>query len=497
MTTFFIDPEGSDGAIGDRDHPFKTIGHGLSVEGAQRLVVNPGRYVEDLRVPRSIEIYGPGGSGAVVEGSVEITGSGVRLHGVDVSGGLKVTGAKSLVLEDGVYAPGSADDGLLIVGSSGRLERIEARGGPETCISAKGSTLTLSDIVLRATREPEQPPKRGLRAETSSVTVRRISGSGASIGLVAAQASSHFTITDADLGPSLGVGLSLTGHVVALALRIKIHETRSGGVLVGEAEAELRGFEINRIPLPSSALGVAGGTARAYDGLIESVGGHSVSMNALRGRQSEVALERVEIRHGALTGVSAEDSKLSLKSCRLVGAPEATTDGNDAIVIRGNGARALIEATDLEYAAGHGLSITNDAGGRISARIVRPRLSGVYISETAGQDLELIDLSVSEAQGESGIYVEHSQDVSLRRVEVSRSPGSGVLAALGSKISISASRVLASRQYGVAAFGGSEVELAGSTVRGGKWATFASCADGSFVQDLGGNSFEGPVTTCP
>lgn len=497
MTTFFVDPEGSDGAMGDRDHPFKTIGHGLSVESAQRLVVNPGRYTEDLHLPRSIEIYGPGGSGAVLEGSVEITGNGVRFHGLDVTGGLRVSGAKSLVLEDGVYTPGTADDGLLIVGSSGRVDRVEAHGGAETCISAKGSTLALSDIVLRATREGAQPPKRGLRAETSSVTVRRISGNGASIGLVAAQASSHFTITDADLGPSQGVGLALTGNVVAQAWRIKIHEARSGGILVSEAEAEIRGFEINRIPVPSSALGVAGGTARAYDGLIELVGGHAVSMNALRGRLADVALERVEIRHGAQSGVSAEDSKLSLKSCRLIGAPEATTDGNDAVVIRGNGSRALIESTELESPAGHGISITNDAGGRLNGRIIRPRLSGVYIAETAGQDLELVDLSVSDAQGESGIYVEHSQDITLRRVEVTRSAGSGVLAALGSKINISSSRVLSSRQYGVGAFGGSEVELGGSTVRGGKWATFATCADGSFVQDLGNNTFEGPVTNCP
>ena len=57
-----------------------------------------------------------------------------------------------------------------------------------------------------------------------------------------------------------------------------------------------------------------------------------------------------------------------------------------------------------------------------------------------------------------------------------------------------ASPLAADAMYGRA---WSELEVKRTSVRGYTWATFATCAEGARVTDQTGNTFEGPVTTCP
>ncbi|MFO0723651.1 MAG: right-handed parallel beta-helix repeat-containing protein [Myxococcota bacterium] len=492
-TTYFVDAAGDDGAAGDRDHPFHSFAHALSMESIERLVVNPGRFTEDLRVNKRVEIFGPGGGGATLDGAAEIRANDVRLHGVDVSRGLKVSGARGIWIEDATISAGPSVDAIAIESSIGRVDRVFTRGGAETCVLVRGSTLAMTELGVDGAIGGS---KRGLRVDSSSVSINGVRGSSAAIALIQVEGGSRVNIRDAVLGPASGVGLTVLRAGVEVH-GIRVHDTASGGILLSESTAKLEAIDVSRIPSPSSGLAMSGANVEVSGGTLSEIGGAAITGIGMRGRSFEAKLSQLEIRHGSAQGINISQGSLHLSGSHLVGNPSATRDGEDAITVYGDGASLLMESTEIDGAAGSGITISSNAGGQLSGRITRPRIAGVLISDSAGADIALRDLSVSDAKTGSGIVLQHSQDVNLSNVEVVRCFEAGVLSSLGSHLTVRQSRFLQNRQYGLAAFGTSDIDVGGSSARGSKWATFATCADGSGIIDSGGNTFEGPTTICP
>ena len=491
-TTFFVSPQGDDAAAGDEARPMRTVTRALSAPGATAVVLRPGRYVESPTIAHDVALTGEGG--VVIEGTITIGAVVASFVRVDIDGGLVVGGAKNLSLSSLTVRSSSTSDAIALADSVASLTDVELFCGPETCLQVGTSTLAAVGLVLSPGRGEH---KRGLRAETSSVTLRGVRAHGARIAQLQASARAHLTVLDATLPELVGNGIVANDSFLTGA-RIRIEGRGNTGIILSASDADLSGLEIGPLPNDAQGIGILGGKVRIADSHLVRAGVAAIVVNDHRERRADVVIERVVIEHGSATGIQHGQGALLLRAVRLIGNPSATSDGEDAILCSGETADLVVESAEIDAPAGFGIGVYRDAGARITGAVVtRPRLGGIIIDDSAGAALSIVSSRVSDCKQGSGIAVRNALEVTLEDVEVTRCPEAGLLVALGGDVVVGRSKFLMNRQYGVAAFGQSSLTVSGSTVRGSKWAAFASCADGSSVVDGGNNTFEGATTLCP
>jgi hypothetical protein len=88
-------------------------------------------------------------------------------------------------------------------------------------------------------------------------------------------------------------------------------------------------------------------------------------------------------------------------------------------------------------------------------------------------------------------------DVSVTATSISGCPEAGILGGQNATITVTNAIATNNTQYGIAAFGGSVVDVSASRVKGSRWALFASCGDQARIEDGGGNKIDGQTSSCP
>lgn len=491
-STFFVAPNGNDSAAGTRDAPFRTIAHALTVKEATEIALAPGQYVEgELSISRRIAILGPEEGGAIITGHVRIAADEVVLSRVDVLRGVEVSRVRGVVIDQLAIKAGEYDDALSISSSSASLIELALTCGVETCVQVTTSTITARGLKLTG----DGNAKRGLRAETSSVTVHGAELRGTSNNQVLAGDRTKMTITDAAFIDAQGTGLNAVKDSNLIADRIRVENAARFGMLFASSRVIVRESTIGTSN--GVAVGVTGGDVDLIGLTIENNAGGALTVAALGERESLVRLSGGVIRHGTNNALLLNAGDVTINGTRFTGDAKGPIDDHDAIVAHGPTSILRIMSATIETPAGFGVSITNNASGTVTATISGPKVGGVYIEGVAGVPVSVQGTRVERCGTGTGVVIFDSTEVLVSKTKVHACGEAGVLAGQNATVSVRRSGFTNNVQYGLAAFGSATIEVADSTASGSRWATFATCGDGSSIEDAGGNKFAGPVTTCP
>lgn len=489
QTTVFLSPAGDDAAAGTKEAPRRTFARALAIGSAQKIVLAAGRYAEEeVTLDRPIEVTATGT--ATLEGRLVIRGSQVRLRGLGAARGMSIEDASGVEVDEAVVSSGGAVDSLVVQRSEVRLVDLELDCGAETCLRVTGSTVAIESLKL------EGSTKRGILVETASVAIDGLTARGTSVAQVQAGRGGWVGLTRAELTGAGASAIACTGGGLRTG-QVKIRDAKNTGVLLSGCDAWLEGLDLAGLEKDAVGIGIEGSTVRIDDATIVSRGRSAVVINNHRDRPAEVTIEGGKIDHGARNGINLGQGRLTIRGLVMSGDSKAKTDGEDAILCSGQLAELRAESVKIDAAAGFGIGLYNDAFGSISGEITRPRLGGVTIDRAAGAEVLLQRLVISGCKLGSGIVAQDALDVRIEKTQVSGCAEAGVLAGEKSHLSVIDSRFEGNRLYGIAAFGGTEIEVRGSIAKKSRWATFATCADGARIIDQGGNGFVGPATTCP
>lgn len=488
-----VSPTGDDEASGDDAHPFRTLGRAVAHEGVTAIDVLPGTYTETLTLTRDVELTAR--EQATLDGVLTVREGAVSITRLDLGRGLLAERTPRLALTDlRVSAAPEATEAARLTAVTAVLRGVSMVCGSETCLETSGSTLSIERLRLT---HGATAAKRGLRAETSSVTIRGLVTSGASNVDVQVNLQSHLTLLDAELVDVVGNALAVQGGSTLTARRLTIRGTSRVAVLLSASDADVRAIELGPLAPSATGLGIEGGRVTIADSRFVRAGGTAIAVNDHRTRPADVRLERVVIDHGRGTALNHGQGQVTLSGSTLRGDEAATTDGEDSVTVSGETADLVIEDTSIDASTAYAVGVYNNAGARISARITRPRLGGVLFERTAGADLRLTGTTITDCKQGSGVAVVDALGLEADQLEVQRCPEAGLLVGAASDAVVRRSRFVDNRQYGLAAFGRSTITLSGSEARGSKWVAFASCADGSVITDGGGNTLTGAKSLCP
>lgn len=490
---YFVAEDGRDEASGTRDAPFRSIGRAMDAPEVGQIFVSAGRYPEAaLRVVKSLEIIGPGAGQARLEGHLEIAAPSVSWSGIDVSSGLVVENAPALVLKDTMVSPGTANETVLIAASSGHLSNLRVICGSSACMQVDSSTLSVTQ--LRLGPDEGKQSDRVLRVSSSSVAISNIEAWGGSVTQVQADGNTDLTIRSGTLGPRAGTQLVANLGAKVRAFDLLIPEPGQLGALAARGELRLvrttignsnnicTGTQGGRLVIEQSDLG-----ACAF-GSVTAANFNDVSAN--------VFIRGGVIRHGRHVGVNLSQGRVEIEGTRFEGVADYAEDGDDAILANSSAADLMVRRVTIENATGNGIGVYDGAKADLSAVITNPRLGGIFIGAAVGGQVRIRGAEVRGCRGGSGLVVYGSVGVSIETSLVSSCSEAGLLAGESSEVSVDNGTFENNGQFGVAAFGQSTITLNRSVARGSPWAVFASCGDGSRIEDAADNRFEGPVTDC-
>lgn len=490
---YFVAETGDDEAPGTRDRPFRTLSRALGATDVAQIFVSAGRYAEpELRINRAVEVIGPGAGQAELQGQVRIEAGSVSWSGVDVSGAFSARRADALVVKD-LRVSGEAQlDAMLLERSTGDLTDLRVVCGSKTCLRVEGSTLSLARVELAP---PEgQRAERVLRVTSSSVSVSALSSRGGYNAQVQAEQRSTLTLKGGTLGPGTGNQLVSSSGSRVRAYDVRIPEPGQFGALAARADLRLVRAQIgssNQI-----CTGTQGGTLELIDSELGACSLGSVSAANFNEVTASVRMKGGVVRHGRFTGVNLAQGRVDVEGTRFEGVENFAGEGDDALLASSALAELVVRGATIQHPTGNGVGLYNGARGALRVVVRSPRVAGIWVGSSPGTQVTVRGSEVSGCRGGSGVVVFDSTGVRVETTVVSGCQEAGLIAGDNSEVVVENATFENNQQYGVAAFGASTVTVSNSVSRGSPWAVYASCGDGSRVEDAGANRFDGPTTDC-
>ncbi|MCK6546202.1 right-handed parallel beta-helix repeat-containing protein [Myxococcota bacterium] len=485
----FVSPAGDDRSPGTEAQPLRTITFAVRHSDATEVVLLPGDLVEPtIDVARGVELFAVD-EGTRVLGLLRVTGAkGVVLRDLELLGGVEITRRSDVKLTKSKLA-GARPTTITIDQSVVAIRDVELTCGAEACLAASSSTISVVQARLDAPAS-----KRALRVETSSVSGRALTISGADINQVLATRHARVTIEDSTFTGARGSAIASVDGASVVLDRATITDAARFGVLVESASAAIRRVLVQ--PTKGFGVGVAGGTVEVTNTIFESSSDGAMTIAAHAGRPSKVTISGGMIRHGRKPGILLAEGELVVDGAHFVGSG-SRDERADAITASGLDAVLDVRSARIDGPAGFGISMTNGAQGTITATIARARAGGIYVEDALGAPVVIRGTRIEACAAGSGVVVLDSTDVKVSNVAITDCPEAGILAGLGSVLEIDDAKLTKNGQYAVAAFGGTTISLHAVRASGGRWVTFASCGDGSRIEDRGDNKLVGKTATCP
>ncbi len=491
ITVHYVAPGGDDSWEGSKERPFATIAKALQ-QPVPKIVLLGGTFEEpEINIDKEVMIEGLDGDRSVLLGHVYLSAEGVELRRLELQRGLAVHRASAALAQLKVE-PGDQDDAISIVSSTAQLKDVQMSCGAETCLQITTSTATVEGAIATG----QVGTKRGVRVESSSVSIDRIEVRGASTTQLQASLQSYMSVQNATLLNSEGSALAALQGSTLQARSVRVEGAARFGVLLQSSAAHISSSTV--AATGALTVGITGGKVTLENMRVEAGPEGTLSVTDHSRSPAEVTLRDCRVEHGARSGVLMASGRLTIAESLFVGAADPQNPTPlDAITISGIDSTLTIRGTTLSQPAGFGITVTNDAGADIQARIEMPGAGGVFVDGVMAQPVVLQELVVDRCRSGSGVVVFRSQGVRLTRGQVQGCPEAGLLAGDQSAVQVVETVLSDNQSYGLAAFGGAQVQLQDTRISGSKWAVFASCGDGARVEDLGGNQLKGPVSACP
>lgn len=490
---YFVAEDGDDGATGTREQPFRTLARALEASDVAQVFVSAGRYAEaELQVRRPVELIGPGARQAKLEGKVKITAPGVSWSGIDVEGSLRAERAAELVVKDTRVSPVGVVDAVVLEDCTGDVQDLQVTCGLETCLRVEGSTLSFARLELAPIEG--QRPARVMRVTSSSVSVSGISSRGGTNTQVQAERNSTLTIRGGTLGAGSGTQLSSGSGARVAAFDLQIPEPGQLGALA--ARGTLR---LVRAKVGSSnniCTGTQGGRLELIDSEIGACAVGSVTAANFNEVRASVYIRGGVIRHGRFLGVNLSQGRVEVEGTRFEGVPDFAGEGDEALLAASDLAELVVRGAVIEHSTGNAIGLHGGARADLRVVVRSPRLSGIMVGSSPGTQVVVRGSEISGCRGGSGLVIFDSTGVRVETTVVTACLEAGLIAGDASEVSVENATFEDNQQYGIAAFGQSTVTVSNSASRGSPWAVYASCGDGSRVEDAGANRFEGPTTDC-
>lgn len=485
----YVSPAGSDDGPGTRDRPFRTLRRALETDYATVHLL-PGEHLEpELTIGRQVALRGPEDRSARVAAHVFVRAHDVTLQHLEVAGGLTAHRARRLLVESSSIAAGEREDTVSLTSSQATLRRVALSCGFETCVQVTTSTASLEGLRVRS----EVATKRGVRAETSSVTASDLDIAGMGISQLQASSGARLTVRRSRLHGSQGSGLVALQDAVVQADEVEVEGAARMSLLVQGAEVR---FARGRLGgTRSVTVGVAGARVELVDSWLGTSPEGALSASVHAGRPPEVSLSGGRVEHGPRDGVLIGSGRLRVQGTTFVGGA-GTGEGGDAITATGLGTELEVRGARIEQSRGYGVVIVNDASGTVTATISAPRLGGILVENALAEPSRVVGSFVEDCTQGSGIMVLGSE-ATIERTRVSGCFDAGLLAGQGGRATARRVEVSDNPRYGFAAFGGATLTLESSRARGSGWAAFATCGDGASIIDAGDNTLEGATSLCP
>jgi hypothetical protein len=492
-TTFYISPNGDDHGLGTETDPFRSFNKALSQANVEKVIAAAGHYPEDLAIGRVVELAGPsdGSGSAALDGKLDIHAA-ASVHGVDVSGGLSIRQVAGVTVSSGRIGAGTQDTALLVDHAVAQLAALTVGGGAENGVLVSTATVHADGLTLTG---DGQVPNRALRVVSSSVTVRHLTVGASKVADVQLELGAVVSILDSQInGPSANGLIAITNSTLDVE-RTQVTNYSQTALLATSSLVKAGLLVVGRTD--GVGIGIGGADVTLTGLQIDPCLHGAITVNNVR-RPAKLTMIGGVVNHGASMGLNIGGGTVQLQGTRFSGDPTVTGQtGDDAISAFGGDASMRLDGVVSDAAPGYAVGVYSGATATISATITRPHLGGVFIDSTPGVSQSVRNTSVDSCKLGSGIVAFDSTDVTVDTVQVKNCPEAGVMAGQNATLRLSNATLTGNRLYGLAAFGGSELTVLRSTASGSPQAVFATCADGARVIDAGGNTFRGPVTTCP
>jgi hypothetical protein len=504
----WVAPGGDDGASGERAAPLRSLAEAVDAREADVVHLLPGVHRgPKLLLSRSVRLQGA--PTATVAAHVFVSADGVTLRGLALLEGFASSLARELTLERLRVQAGAKSEAVRLHRSEARLLGLEIAGGAAAALQVTGST-----VSARALRVDAGPAQAGVRLDGGQLELERAFVYGGAFAAAHAVGTSTLTVRNGRVGKTAGSGVVAYRGARARVLSTRVLDAERVGLLARGGHLEVHGSTVARSG--EAAVSLAGATLRASSSRLAAGRVAALTLGRTPDAASFARLETTTLALRGATGLRVDAGAVELEGVRFVGSPAARTriepapqrlqvdrrgppaEAAPALVLRGQRAQARLEGVTFERPAGPAVEVAGDA--ELTARdleIHEPAGDGIVIDDVAAPRTRLRDVTVRDCRGPAaGVRVARSARISARGLDVAGCSDGALLAVDRASAALLSSRARGGH-VGAGAFGGSVLEVEGSTLAGERWSVFAACADGSRIAKGGGNRLEGPAVTCP
>jgi hypothetical protein len=490
--TLHVRSDVTGGGDGSAARPFGGLAHALAeVRGPARLTLGPGRFAAPARWSGDHVVVGAPEATLTLDTTLE-PGAHLTLERVVAEGRVVVPSGAEL------HARSSTLTGALEISGALLVDDLVLHARGPVGLAARGATVSGARLAIVG----GEGVARALRAEASRVTLTALRTWGGATAGVQLDDGTHanlagLVVRDAPVS-GVFVGRGVTATITDAVV------TRAGrtALLASRARLVVRGLEVDASP--GAGVALLGVDARLERLTLRAGADPALTVDDHALQPARVRARDVRVEAGRATAIRVGGGDVVIAGLTLRGPSElrpgdprpGAARGEDAVVASGAGAKLTLDGATIVDAAGFAVGVYNDAEAHVEATIERPALGGLRLESAAGP-IELRATRVVRPRAGSCVEVLGALEVELDALALDGCPEAGVLVGEGGTARLRASRVLDAQRYGVAAFGGGELVVSGSIVRGVKLASFAACGDDASVVDGGDNVWGGAVTRCP
>jgi len=450
----YVSTRAGPNANGTKEDPFADLSLAIGQSDARQVVISGGDYPEiTLKLDRPMSIIGTPGNidGPPVKLKLTVDKGTLALQNIHLQGALKLRGLSQAYLHNVKLTCDAAD-----------------------CTHILDSRVEISDVSITA---PEKTARVCL-IETSTVHASKLQIDGGNFAQILARKDSRLDLKKTELKNSNHSALILLGESRLKFEESEIQNAKEYDLLINRSEAFISRLRLGKTK--NITVGIQGGTLSATECEIEASPKGGIKLLAHNGRLAQLTLRQAKLDHSGGQALSISGGHADIQNTRFTGT-KINQVGEDVLTVWGALASLNLQQSHIENSAGFGISFYEGGHGTVSATITRPRLGGILSQSITSEEIKVYQSRIENCDKGNGITVLGGDTFSVDGVIIQSCAHAGVLAGEDARMDVKNVRLIDNRAFGLAAFGGAQMEASNISILGSKQNKFASCGEMSQV----------------